>query len=126
MNGLKDAKPVIVICSRDTCHATAFYRDTLGLAFVGEDRFGSEFDLAGTQLRVSLVADFEAHGHTILGFRVADVAATVAGLAARGVAFLRIAGYPHDARGILALPAGIGHVAWMKDPDGNVLSITDV
>jgi hypothetical protein len=25
----------------------------------------------------------------------------------------------------LTLPGGAGHVAWLKDPDGNVLSITN-
>jgi len=123
MNSLKDAKPVIVICSREVRQATVFYRDTLGLVLIREDRFGAVFDIAGVQLRVSQVADFEAHGHTILGFRVADVAATVDVLTARGVAFLRIADY--DARGVLALPDGVGQVAWMKDPDGNILSVTD-
>jgi len=125
MNTLTHAKPVIVVCARDLGGAVRFYRDMLELTLVREDAFGALFDLAGTPMRVSLVADFVAHGHTVLGFKVDDVAATVDALAAKGVAFLRLPNFPHDARGVLALPGGAGHVAWMSDPDGNLISVTD-
>jgi len=125
MNILQSAVPAIVICTRDRARATAFYRETLGLALTHEDRFAAVFGIAGVTLRVSHVPDFVAHEHTILGFTVADVGATVAALTHRGVTFNRYPAFKQDAHGILALPGGKS-VAWFADPDGNVLSVTDV
>jgi hypothetical protein len=49
----------------------------------------------------------------------------VEALGGKGVVFLRITGLSQDEFGLLML-GGKGRVAWMKDPDGNVLSVTDV
>ena len=125
MGILAAAKPAIVICTRDRARATAFYRDTLGLELAYEDNFASVFNIGGITLRVSLVADFVAHEHTILGFGVADVAAAVLALREKGVAFNIYPGFKQDGLGILTVPGGNVRVAWLKDPDGNVLSVTN-
>jgi hypothetical protein len=44
-------------------------------------------------------------------------------LAARGVVFERFEGMPQDDEGVWIAPGG-GLIAWFKDPDGNVLSLT--
>ena len=126
MGILEAAKPAIVICTRDRERATAFYRDMLGLTLAHEDGLAAVFNTGGVTLRVSTVADFTTHDHTILGFRVPDVAATVRALRDKGVAFSILEGLPQDELGILTVPGGGAHVAWFKDPDGNVLSVTDV
>jgi catechol 2,3-dioxygenase-like lactoylglutathione lyase family enzyme len=126
MGILGDAKPAIVICSRDRARATAFYRDTLGLELDHEDRFAAVFNIGGVTLRISTVAGFVAHGHTILGFIVADVAASVKALREKGVGFNTYAGFNQDELGILTVPGGNVRVAWFKDTDGNVLSVTNV
>lgn len=77
MGILESSKPAIVICTRDRARSAAFYRDMLGLVFANEDKFAAVFNIGGVTLRVSHVADFTPHGHTILGFTVADVAAVV-------------------------------------------------
>ena len=125
MGVLTDAAPAIVICTRDRARSAAVYGDVLGLKLVREDALATVFDLGGAQLRISTVPDFTPHEHTILGFRVPDVRAAVAALAENGVAFQRLPGAPHDALGVLTLPGGTVHVAWMKDPDGALLSVTD-
>jgi catechol 2,3-dioxygenase-like lactoylglutathione lyase family enzyme len=125
MRILEAAKPVIVICTRDRTRATAFYRDTLGLTVSSEDKLAVTFDLGGTPLRVSFVADFTPHEHTILGFKVADVTTTVKALRDKGVTFNIYEGFDQDALGVLIVPATAVRVAWFKDPDGNVLSVTD-
>lgn len=125
MGVLTSAKPAIVICTRDRERSTAFYRDVLGLTLVREDALASVFDAAGTQLRVSTVPDFTPHEHTILGFSVPDVAAAVTALSALGVRFKRLPGLGHDELGVLTLPGGRVRVAWLEDPDGNVLSVND-
>src|SRR5579863_3540623 len=125
MGILTDAKPAIVICTRDRARATAFYRDTLGLELAYEDNFASIFDIGGVTLRVSFVADFIPHEHTILGFAVPDMEATVRALREKGVTFNIYAQFKQDELGILKVPGGAVRVAWFGDPDGNVLSVTN-
>jgi catechol 2,3-dioxygenase-like lactoylglutathione lyase family enzyme len=125
MGILAAAKPAIVICTRDRARATAYYRDTLGLELAFEDNLASVFNIGGATLRVSLVADFIPHEHTILGFSVPDVVAAVRALREKGVVFNIYPAFKQDALGILNVPGGNARVAWMKDPDGNVLSVTN-
>ena len=125
MGILETAIPAIVICTRDRARATEFYRDTLGLALAYEDKFAAVFSIGGVTLRVSFVADFAPHEHTILGFRVPDVEATVRALREKGITFNTYAGFSQNELGILTLPGGGVCVAWFKDPDGNVLSVTN-
>ena len=125
MGILQSSVPAIVVCTRDRARATAFYRDTLGLTLSRDDHFAAVFAVGGVTLRVSHVPDFTPHDHTILGFVVSDVPATVAALEHRGVTCNRYPAYKQDDQGILMLPEG-KRVAWFADPDGNVLSVTDV
>jgi catechol 2,3-dioxygenase-like lactoylglutathione lyase family enzyme len=125
MGILEAAKPAIVICTRDRARATAFYRDMLGLATAHEDSFAVVFSIGGVTLRVSTVAGFTPHEHTLLGFTVPDVPATVKALREKGVNFNLYPGFRQDDLGILTLPGGSIQVAWFKDPDGNVLSVTN-
>jgi hypothetical protein len=57
-----------------------------------------------------------------VGFAVSDLAAAMAELRANGVSFERIAHLPQDESGVLLTSEG-ARVAWMRDPDGNYLSI---
>jgi hypothetical protein len=125
MGILENAKPAIVICTRDRALSTAFYRDTLGLTLDHEDNLASVFQTGGVTLRISLVPDFTPHNHTILGFQVPDVPSAVQALTDRGVAFNRYPRFHQNELGILTLPGGSVQVAWLTDPDGNVLSITN-
>ena len=124
MPDLRAAQAVAIICVRDRARATAFYRDVLGVAFVGEDAYAATFDLGGMRLRVSTVEDWTAHAHPVLSFRVPDVPATVETLAERGVAMERYPGFPMDKAGVLTM-GDAGRFAWFKDPEGNVLMLAD-
>ena len=125
MGILEAATPAIVICTKDRARSTAFYRDTLGLSLAHEDNFAAVFNISGVSLRVSTVADFTPSEHTILGFKVPDVAATVRSLREKGVIFNFYPGFSQDEFGIWTAPGGNVRVAWFKDPDGNVLSVTN-
>jgi catechol 2,3-dioxygenase-like lactoylglutathione lyase family enzyme len=125
MGILEAAKPAIVICTRDRARATAFYRDVLGLTLAYEDSFAVVFNIGGITLRVSVVADFTPHEHAVLGFHVADVAATVKALSEKGVSFDIYHHLNQDKIRIWTAPGGTVRVAWFKDPDGNVLSVTN-
>jgi hypothetical protein len=90
-----------------------------------EDGFAAVLNTGGVTLRISVVADFTPHEHTILGFHVSDVAATVKGLREKGVAFNIYQKFNQDELGIWTAPGGTVRVAWFKDADGNVLSVTN-
>jgi catechol 2,3-dioxygenase-like lactoylglutathione lyase family enzyme len=125
MDGLGAAKPIVVVCTRNRTRAATFYRDTLGLALTSEDHLATAFDMNGTIMHISTVADFTPHEHTILGFKISDVEAAVIGLRERGVVFNIYPGFKQDQLGILTVPGTAVRVAWFKDPDGNVLSVTN-
>jgi catechol 2,3-dioxygenase-like lactoylglutathione lyase family enzyme len=126
MGILEAAEPVVIICTRDRARATMFYCETLGLKLAHEDNLAAVFNSGGITLRLSTVVDFVPHEHTIVGFRVSDVGATVSALREKGVTFNTYEGFSQDEFGILTLPGGAIRVAWFKDPDGNVLSVTSV
>ena len=103
--------------------AKAFYRDKLGFRFVGDDGFALVFDAHGTMLRVAKAQEFKPAQYTVLGWQVKDIKTAVHELAAAGVTFERYEFMKPDAQGIVTFPGG-DKVAWFKDPDGNVLSVS--
>jgi catechol 2,3-dioxygenase-like lactoylglutathione lyase family enzyme len=109
--------------SADLGRARVFYEQVLGLPVIEQNDFACAFYANGTMLRVTAVGEVARAGYTVLGWRVGDIAATVRGLAARGVSFLRYDGLDQDEDGIWTTPGG-DKVAWFADPDGNVLSLT--
>ncbi len=125
MGILENAEPAVVICAKDRDRATAFYHDTLGLTFLREDRFGAVLKLGEATVRIGSVPDYTPHEHTILGFKVADVPAAVRALQEKGVEFQRYAHIPQDELGVCTLAGGNVRVAWFKDSEGNVLSLTN-
>ena len=121
---LPDSARVIgFIPTSDFRRAKSFYAGKLGLRFVARDEFALVFTSGGTTIRVVKVPGFTAAGYTILGWQVADVAESVATLSRRGIVFERYAGMKQDAAGIWTAPGG-ARIAWFKDPDGNVLSVS--
>lgn len=120
--GLID-RVVTFLISTNADATLGFYRDTLGLNFIRDDGFALVFDLGGVMLRISRVPEFTPAQHTVLGWESENIAATVDELAAKGVAFNRYPNMGQDERGICTFPNG-DQVAWFKDPDGNVLSIS--
>lgn len=103
--------------------ATQFYRDTLGFKFLKDDGFALVFDAHGTMLRISKLKKFTPAEYTVMGWQVEDIDSTVRALRAQGIAFERYPGMPQDENAICTFP-GQAKVAWFKDPDGNVLSVS--
>jgi catechol 2,3-dioxygenase-like lactoylglutathione lyase family enzyme len=114
---------VTFLLTRNSERALTFFRDTVGLRFLRDDGFALVFDMDGVMLRINNVKDFTPFVSTVLGWSCADIVARVEELTQRGVAFERYAGIGQDERGIATFPSG-DKVAWFKDPDGNVLSLT--
>ena len=104
--------------------AKLFYKDILGLKLLSEDNFALEFDANGTLVRVTIVQDFKPHPFTILGWNVDDIASVIKQLNDKNIFCERYDFIEQDKLGIWTSPNG-SKVAWFKDPDGNVLSLTE-
>jgi catechol 2,3-dioxygenase-like lactoylglutathione lyase family enzyme len=103
--------------------AKAFYRDAVGLSLLSEKPYSLVFLSGETMLRIQKVAEVRAAVDTTLGWEVTDIAARMVELEARGVVFERFDGFPQDGRGVWTGADGT-MVAWFRDPDGNLLSLT--
>ena len=113
---------VAFVPTKDTEKARAFYEGVLGLCFVKDDGFAMVLDANGIMVRVAK-AQFTPAPFTILGWQVADIEKMVRALQVKGVQFERFGFFEQDALGIWTAPGG-DKVAWFKDPDGNVLSVS--
>ena len=115
-------KIVAFIPTRNRGAAKTFYKDVLGLRLVSEDQFAIVFDANETMLRVTPVPEFKPHPFTILGWQTDDIERTVTELMQKGVCFENFKLSGQDERGIWNAPGA--RVAWFKDPDGNLLSVS--
>ncbi|WP_296678594.1 VOC family protein [Novosphingobium sp.] len=119
------AQPLGFVITADRSRSKPFYANVLGLRVLGEDEHAVTFDLGNrTPMRLTTVDGYQAAGHTVLGWHVSDIAATVAALKAKGVAFKIYEGYDQGPDAIWRSPQGGSAVAWFADPDGNLLSLT--
>lgn len=114
------------IVTRDREKSKTFFRDVLGFNVSYEDQFAAVFDLNGTSLRISTVPDFQPQAHTVLGWQVPDIVASVKALALKGVRFTVYDGMGQDELGIWTAPGSKAKVAWFLDPDGNNLSLSQL
>lgn len=114
---------VAFVASTNLARSREFYEGSLGLPVTSANDFACVFGAHGTMLRVTAVAKVANPGYTVLGWRVADITATIRGLVGRGVLFLRFDGMDQDDDGVWTTPGG-DRVAWFADPDGNTLSLT--
>jgi predicted enzyme related to lactoylglutathione lyase len=89
-----------------------------------EPPFAVVFEANGIMLRLVMAKERPATRGTVLGWQVPDIAATVKELQAAGVEFERYDFMKQDELGIWTTPTG-SKVAWFKDPDGNVLSLSE-
>jgi catechol 2,3-dioxygenase-like lactoylglutathione lyase family enzyme len=104
--------------------AKAFYSDVLGLKFVEDSPFSLVFQAGGTMIRVQKVRELTPLPFTALGWKVPDIKAAIEELAKKGVTFERFQWLEQDDAGIWTTPDGT-KVCWFKDPDGNILSMTE-
>jgi catechol 2,3-dioxygenase-like lactoylglutathione lyase family enzyme len=122
---LGSSKLVAFVGTADAKRARAFYADVLGLRLVSEDDFALVFDAGGAPLRVAIMPKVAAAPYTVLGWQVPDVRSTIDALVRRGVQFERYGFMLQDDLGVWTAPSG-ARVAWFKDPDGNLLSLTQL
>ncbi|WP_437808794.1 VOC family protein [Sorangium sp. So ce1078] len=120
---LSDQPIIAFLATRDPARAKEYYRDVLGLRFVADEEAALVFEAHQTMLRIQKVHELTPHPFTAFGWKVPDVKAAIAELSRRGVRFERYGFLEQDGDGIWRAPGGV-EIAWFKDPDGNLLSLT--
>lgn len=121
---LKNSRIIGFAPTKDAARAKEFYVGQLGLEFVSDDEYALALNANGNMIRIIKAGEFKPVQYTVLGWEVKNIESIVVGLRERGVVFEQ---YPfiHDkALGIWSAPNG-DKIAWFKDPDGNVLSISE-
>ena len=118
-------KIIAFVPMSDPKAARGFYEGILGLKFVSDDQFALVLNANGIMLRIAKSESFQPSPSTILGWEVTNIEKTVTGLKENGVEFARYDFLQQDQLGIWIAPGG-AKVAWFKDLDGNLLSLTQV
>ncbi len=116
-------KAVAFLATSNPTEALRFYRDVLGIRLLDDTPFAVVFDAYGTVLRVQKAGQVVAAPYTSFGLEVDDIEAEVQRLRQLGVAFVRYPHFEQDELDIWTAPGG-ARVAWFRDPDGNLLSLS--
>ena len=107
----------------DPERARRFYEQTLGLAFEYDNPYVTVFRSGNAQIIAQKVKEFVPVAATVLGWEVKGIEEVVSDLRKAGVVFEKFEFMDQDELGIWTSPAG--KVAWFKDPDGNLLSVSE-
>jgi catechol 2,3-dioxygenase-like lactoylglutathione lyase family enzyme len=114
------------VATKDAAACREFYEDKLGLRLIVDDQMALVFESGREVIRIQKLKEHHPVQYTVLGWEVADIRATAAKLGAAGVKVERFEWMKQqDESGIAKFPNG-DMVAWMYDPDGNVLSISQL
>lgn len=120
---LASGKMIGFIPTKDYEKARAFYEGKLGFEFVSLDQFALVLSVGGHKIRISKIPNFTPLQGTILGWEVQDIEAVARWLRDKGVAPEKFPFVQDQGLGIWTAPTG-DKVAWFKDPDGNILSVS--
>jgi catechol 2,3-dioxygenase-like lactoylglutathione lyase family enzyme len=120
---LTAGKLVGFLTTTDYEKARAFYEGKLGFEFVSLDQFALALRAGKNMIRITKAETFQPAQGTVLGWEVDDVKAVVLWLSSRGVVTEKYGFVPDQELGIWTAPSE-DQVAWFKDPDGNVLSLS--
>ena len=120
---LASSKVIGLVPTKDSTTARAFYEGKLGFQFVSDDPFALVLRAGETMVRIAKAQNFTPAPYTVLGWEVRDIEAVVRWLQERGVVFEKYPFVQDQELGIWTAPGG-NKVAWFKDPDGNVLSVS--
>ena len=126
--GLSDCSVEVLLAVSDLDRAKRFYEHQLGLVAGEEEQEGVRYPCAnGTRIFVYLSPEHAGRSPaTLAGWLVDDLDETMDDLMSRGVRFEQYdqPGIKTDERGVF--DAGRFRAAWVKDPDGKTMALTEV
>jgi predicted enzyme related to lactoylglutathione lyase len=93
------------------------------MTYVSLDAYALVMRAGETMIRITKNPNFQPAQGTVLGWEVRDIEKTVAWLKGRGVATEKYPFVEDKESGIWNAPGG-DRVAWFKDPEGNVLGVS--
>lgn len=111
------------VLTKDAKQARDFYENKLGFEFISDDEFALVMRAGQNKIRLAKGTKFTPPHYTVLGWEVQDITSVVKWLLQRGVVFEKYPFVQDQQLGIWTTPNG-DKVAWFKDPDGNVLSVS--
>ncbi len=127
---LNDSPAATRLPAQDLARARAVYADKLGLEPVEERPGGLRYECGGTVFALFASAGAPSGAHTQMGWKVADIDATVAELRARGVVFeeydlpgLRTVDGIAEVEGNYPSLGSGERAAWFRDSEGNMLGL---
>ncbi len=120
---LASAKMVGFVPTKDYDKARAFYVGKLGFDFVSLDQFALVVSVGGQKIRIAKMPNFTPLQGTILGWQVEHIQSVANWLKDRAVTLEKYPFVQDQELGVWTAPGG-DQVAWFKDPDGNILSIS--
>jgi catechol 2,3-dioxygenase-like lactoylglutathione lyase family enzyme len=120
---LATSKVIGFVPTKNSAQARSFYEGKLGFQFVSEDPFALVLRAGETMIRIAKTQDFTAAPYTVLGWEVSNIEEMAGWLQERGVVLEKFPWMPNKESAIWTAPTG-DKVAWFKDPDGNVLSVS--
>jgi catechol 2,3-dioxygenase-like lactoylglutathione lyase family enzyme len=120
---LSDYDPSAMIPAKDLQKTRRWYEDVLGFTAVVDDPNGITYKSGSAVFNLYPTQFAGTAQHTLIGWLVPDIEATIDELTAKGVNFEQydMEGLKTDAKGIAHLGDEKG--AWFKDPEGNILSL---
>jgi catechol 2,3-dioxygenase-like lactoylglutathione lyase family enzyme len=122
---LGSSKLVAFVPTTDVDRAQAFYCGLLDLALIEVSPYAVVVRAGDTVLRITKVDQLTPQPFTVLGWAVVDIRRSLTELAEKGVRCERFAGMDQDDAGLWTAPGG-DLIAWFKDPDGNLLSFSQL
>lgn len=105
--------------------AREFYEETLGIRPLMVTEGGVMYESGGTQFFV-YPSRSRPGGHTQMSWTVPDIKAEVAGLKAKGIRFEHYEVPGLEMEGDVARSGPEVWTAWFKDPQGNLLGLTQI
>lgn len=111
------------VVTTDYDSARAFYESKLGFQFVSLDQYALVMNTGKNMIRIVKVKGFTPARYTVLGWEVENIEEIVTWLKESGVV---LEDYPfiQDRELLIWTAPGGDKIAWFKDPDGNVLSVS--
>lgn len=120
---LAASKLIGFVPTKDSKRSREFYEGKLGFQFVSDDQFALVMQAGDSMIRIAKAGNFTPAQYTVMGWEVTEIEAIVKWLNGRGVVFEKYPFVQDRELGIWTTPNG-DKVAWFKDPDGNVLSLS--